>query len=390
MKSISIKRFFCACFLLLGINYGSFAQEVPTPDSLGLPGDNLNLFAVMKIFRESETLEVFEKKLNDEGNRINNLDLNGDNQVDYIRVLDQVNGSTHNIILQVPVNEKEIQDVAVFFVDKNEKGEVQIQLVGDEDLYGKDYVIEPNYSEETNGTPNPGYAKTGTKKYTDKEGNVTIVNNYSTYQTADWPCVRYMFAPGYIVWTSPWSWYYYPNYWRPWRPWYWHQYRRYHYHWNSYYYRDYRHCHYYRVPRARDRYYGGVRTVSAIVIVGRKEGRYNNTYGKPETSKMGSDVFFKDKKIRNGLTPAGKEAGNKNGLKQAAPSKSKLQKDIKMNQEEFDKKKAPAPKTRELEKTQPQLRNKEVKSRSFSEKQIRPKSNLQKKEINMKKGKDRH
>ncbi|NSW95826.1 MAG: hypothetical protein HPY62_14045, partial [Bacteroidales bacterium] len=46
---------------------------------LGLPGDNLNLYAVMKLFQESETLEGFERSLNDENSRINNLDLNGDN-----------------------------------------------------------------------------------------------------------------------------------------------------------------------------------------------------------------------------------------------------------------------------------------------------------------------
>ena len=30
-------------------------------DSLGLPGDNLNLYAVLKLFQESATLEGFEK-----------------------------------------------------------------------------------------------------------------------------------------------------------------------------------------------------------------------------------------------------------------------------------------------------------------------------------------
>lgn len=30
-------------------------------DRLGLPGDNLNLYAVMKLFQESKTLEDFEE-----------------------------------------------------------------------------------------------------------------------------------------------------------------------------------------------------------------------------------------------------------------------------------------------------------------------------------------
>jgi len=37
---------------------------------LGLPGDNLNLYAVMKLFQESETLEGFEKTLNDQNTLI--------------------------------------------------------------------------------------------------------------------------------------------------------------------------------------------------------------------------------------------------------------------------------------------------------------------------------
>ena len=70
-------------------------------DYLGLPGDNLNLYAVMKLFQQSKTLEEFERILNDEKSNINNLDLNGDNMVDYIKVFDDVDGNVHNIVLQV-------------------------------------------------------------------------------------------------------------------------------------------------------------------------------------------------------------------------------------------------------------------------------------------------
>jgi hypothetical protein len=71
------------------------AQTEGQEEKLNLPGDNLNLYAVMKMFQESETLEIFEKKLNEEDNRINNLDLNGDDQIDYIRVLDEVDGDVN-------------------------------------------------------------------------------------------------------------------------------------------------------------------------------------------------------------------------------------------------------------------------------------------------------
>jgi len=60
------------------------------PKQLGLPGDNLNLYAALKIFQESKTLEDFEKALNDPDQKINNLDLDGVNHIDYINVLDKV------------------------------------------------------------------------------------------------------------------------------------------------------------------------------------------------------------------------------------------------------------------------------------------------------------
>jgi hypothetical protein len=116
------------------------AQDQPR-EYLGLPGDNLNLYAVMQIFQESQTLEEFEKNLNDPNSNINNLDLNGDNYVDYLRVIDDVDGNVHNIIIQDQISQNETQDVAVFTVQRFSNGDVQIQLTGDEALYGKNYII---------------------------------------------------------------------------------------------------------------------------------------------------------------------------------------------------------------------------------------------------------
>ncbi len=39
-------------------------QDQPK-EYLGLPGDNLNLYAVMQLFQDSKTLEDFERDLND-------------------------------------------------------------------------------------------------------------------------------------------------------------------------------------------------------------------------------------------------------------------------------------------------------------------------------------
>lgn len=172
-------------------------------ERLNLPGDNLNLYAVMNLFRESETLEAFERDLNAEDSKINNLDLNADNKIDYIKVIDYVDGDAHTIVLQVAVSEKENQDVAVFTVQKDAKNQVQVQLIGDEELYGKDYIIEPNYAEEAaSETPNPGYSPAPTT--VEKE---TVVVKRTTYvEVAAWPLVSFMFMPTYVVYRSPWYW----------------------------------------------------------------------------------------------------------------------------------------------------------------------------------------
>ena len=58
---------------LLASGVAVMAQE-QNDDYLGLPGDNLNLYAVMTLFQESKTLEEFEMSLNDENSRIMALD----------------------------------------------------------------------------------------------------------------------------------------------------------------------------------------------------------------------------------------------------------------------------------------------------------------------------
>jgi hypothetical protein len=254
---------------------------------LGLPGDNLNLFAVMKLFQESETLEGFERSLNDENTRINNLDLNGDNRIDYIRVIDNSERNLHMIVLQVGISARENQDVAVFYVERESNNQVRIQLIGDEALYGKNYIVEPNYSDYAGETPNPGY--TGNTMVF--EGQPVVVNRVTTYEVAAWPLIRFIFMPGYVVWHSPWYFGYYPHWWSPWRPYYWHYYYGYHSHWNPHYYGHYRYCDHYYSPQYHNHYYSSRRSYSPYVSNHISTGYYKNTYSRPETRRAGSELY---------------------------------------------------------------------------------------------------
>jgi hypothetical protein len=252
---------------------------------LGLPGDNLNLYAVMKLFQQSKTLEDFERSLNDPNSNINNLDLNGDNLVDYIKVFDDVDGDVHNIVLQVAVSPRENQDVAVFTVQRFNNGQVQIQLTGDEELYGKNYIVEPIMDSQTGETPNPGY--------TGPDRTVTHITYVRTtpVEIAAWPLVRFIFLPTYTVWHSSWYWGYYPHYWHPWRPFSWHYYYGYHYHWYNDYYGHYRRWDYHRYSRWNDFYYVGRRSYSPDVYHRIENGNYKAAYSHPEDRKRGEEMF---------------------------------------------------------------------------------------------------
>jgi hypothetical protein len=272
-------------FALLGSATTMKAQS-RDEESLGLPGDNLNLYAVMKLFQESATLEGFEKSLNDENSKINNLDLDGDNYIDYIRVIDYADGNVHTIVLQVPVSRNENQDVAVFTVQRESDGRVYIQLIGDEELYGKDYIIEPYYDTSGNKeTPNPGYIGNTTQE-------ITIVNT-TPAQIASWPLITYIYMPAYSPWHSSWYWGYYPPYWRPWRPYYWHYYYGYHYNWHNDYYGYYHRYPNYRYTHYNDFYYSSKRVTSVNVNVRVKSGNYKSTYSRPELRSEGENDFIK-------------------------------------------------------------------------------------------------
>jgi hypothetical protein len=285
-----MKKYIFTLFLLVAATGISVRVNGQTPDYLGLPGDNLNLFAVLKLFQESQTLEVFERDLNNEDTHINNLDLDQDGRIDYIRVVDHADGDYHTIVLQDALSPKDIQDVAVFTVNRDRHGHVSIQLTGDEALYGRDYIVEPNYADlDYNETPNPGYAG-----YSTVNGETVVVNRTTTVEVAAWPLIRFMFLPTYVVWNSPWYYNYYPTYWHPWRPYYWHYYYGYHYNWDPYYYGHYRVYHYHRDPYWHDSYYSQRRHYSPVVANHVESGSYRKTYSHPDSRKAGYNMYYKN------------------------------------------------------------------------------------------------
>lgn len=159
--------------------------------------ENLDLKTVATLFGQAKDLEEFESMLNNPDSAFSNLDLNADGEVDYLRVIETAEGNQHLVVVQAVLAKDIYQDVASIFVDKDEETQsITVQVVGDEYIYGANYIIEPVY----------------------------------IYRPAiyDW-----FWGPSWVCWHSPYYWGYWPHWWRPffcvdpyiyWNHCYWHHY----------------------------------------------------------------------------------------------------------------------------------------------------------------------
>lgn len=143
--------------------------------------DNLDLRAVASIFGDSNSLEDFERRLNDPRTQISNLDLNRDNQVDYLRVIETIEGNTHLVVIQSVLGRDIFQDVATIEIERDRNNSIQVQVVGDVFMYGNNYIYEPVYAY-----------------------NPIIYNTF--------------FVPNYRPYCSSWYWGYYPSFFVAWAP----------------------------------------------------------------------------------------------------------------------------------------------------------------------------
>ena len=141
--------------------------------------ENLNLKTVASLFGQVKDLDEFEQLLNNPDSAYSNLDLNGDGDVDYLRVVETADGNKHLVVIQAVLAKDIYQDVASIYVEKDEAEQVVVQVVGDEYVYGVNYIIEPVY-----------------------------IYRPVIY---DW-----FWGPSWVCWHSPYYWGYYPHWWHTW------------------------------------------------------------------------------------------------------------------------------------------------------------------------------
>lgn len=201
-----LRSFFVIPFLIGAFLVNSLSAQTGdmTIEETGYAGDHFSLEGALSLFQKAKSVEEFEKALNKENNNVNNLDLNEDGDIDYIRVVDNMDGDVHAIVLQVPISENESQDLAVIEIEKTGPEDAILQIIGDEEVYGESTIVEP-FDLEADETKGRGPADIVAFKR-------VVVNVWF------WPSVRFVYGPRYRAWVSPFRWRVYPRWWSPWRP----------------------------------------------------------------------------------------------------------------------------------------------------------------------------
>ena len=224
-----MKRLLSLFVLLASLSWSARADETITISANSEDiSQALDLKAVATLFGTVKTVEEFETLLNNPDSAFTNLDLNGDGTVDYLRCVETNNGDKHLVVIQAVLAKDVFQDVASIYVEKDEAtGQVSTQVIGDEYIYGANYVIEPVY--------------------------IYRPYIYDWFWGVSWCC-----------WHSPWYWGYYPHWWYSWRCWPMHRYWDHCYHWHHHHpYCSFRYAQYPR-PAYQELYRGVSRQEYAV------------------------------------------------------------------------------------------------------------------------------
>ena len=134
----------------------------------------LDLRAVGAAFAAANSLEEFEMLLNSSTYMLSSLDLNRDGYVDYLRVVEAIDGYNHVIVIQAVLAQNIFQDVATLTVEMSYTTPY-VQIIGAPYVYGANYYVRPVFVR----TP---------------------------------PMFTHWRAPRYNPWRSPYYWDYYPHY----------------------------------------------------------------------------------------------------------------------------------------------------------------------------------
>lgn len=188
-----MKTFFLifAAFFLIWAFFTCGSSD-STPDTSSSTGEDMTVIAdkaasegldlelLLPLVREAKDAEDLERRLN-EKDGINNLDLNADGKVDFIKVTEFGNKEAYGFSLTTQPEESQEQEIATIEIKREDDEKASVQVSGNQQIYGQNHY------------------------------------HTATFPSAGWFLLGYLLAP-HPPYYSPFYWGYYPSYWSPWYP----------------------------------------------------------------------------------------------------------------------------------------------------------------------------
>lgn len=105
--------------------------------------DGLDLQAVGQLVKDAKDGEDLERMINTPD--INNIDLNSDGNVDYIKVQEYGSGDNRGFSLYTEFEAGEEQEIATIDIAKGETEEYEIEIQGNQHIYGQNYYYRSRF-----------------------------------------------------------------------------------------------------------------------------------------------------------------------------------------------------------------------------------------------------
>ena len=107
--------------------------------------DGLDLRAVGALVKKAKDGEDLERLLNDKNEGINNLDLNEDDKVDYIKVTEYGDDKVKGFSLTAEPEKGEEQEVATIEIEKSDSENANVQVQGNQQIYGNNHYYRSHF-----------------------------------------------------------------------------------------------------------------------------------------------------------------------------------------------------------------------------------------------------
>ncbi|MDQ8201166.1 hypothetical protein QEH56_23575 [Pelagicoccus enzymogenes] len=131
----------CSSSSRYGDTYNVSVQQIAGADA----ASGLDLQAVGSLVKQAKTGEEFERLLNTPSVGVNNLDLDEDGAVDYIKVTEYGTGNVKGFSLTVDLANNQTQEVATIEIEKTADGRANVQTHGNRNIYGANHYYHSSF-----------------------------------------------------------------------------------------------------------------------------------------------------------------------------------------------------------------------------------------------------